>query len=51
MSVIQKQLGHRRLSTSMDFYIKYDLMADDGDKDIFDKLYAWQTATTAFAVV
>ena len=40
MSVIQKQLGHKRLSTSMDFYIKYDLLADDDDKDIFDKLYA-----------
>ncbi|NOR55174.1 MAG: tyrosine-type recombinase/integrase [Sulfurovum sp.] len=40
MQVIQKQLGHKKLSTTMDFYIKHNLMADDENSDIFDKLYA-----------
>lgn len=40
MSLISKVLGHKKLSTTMDFYIKHDLMADDGNSDIFDKLYA-----------
>lgn len=40
MQVIQKQLGHRKLSTTMDFYIKHNLMSDDNDNDIFDELYA-----------
>ncbi len=40
MSVIQKQLGHKKLSTTMDFYIKHNLLDDDGNSDIFDKLYA-----------
>ena len=40
MSVIQKQLGHKKLSTTMDFYIKHNLLDDDGNSDVFDKLYA-----------
>ena len=40
MSVIQKQLGHKKLSTTMDFYIKHNLLDDDDNSDIFDKLYA-----------
>lgn len=40
MSLISKVLGHKKLSTTMDFYIKHDLMADDGNSDIFDELYA-----------
>lgn len=40
MSVIQKQLGHKKLSTTMDFYIKHDLMGDENKIDIFDRLYA-----------
>ena len=40
MSAIQKQLGHKKLSTTLDFYIKHDLLAEENDIDIFDKLYA-----------
>ncbi len=40
MSIISKQLGHKKLSTTMDFYIKHNLLSDDNDMDIFDKLYA-----------
>ena len=40
MSIISKQLGHKKLSTTMDFYIKHNLLSDDNNIDIFDKLYA-----------
>ncbi len=40
MSVIQQQLGHKKLSTTLDFYVKHDLLAEKNDIDIFDKLYA-----------
>ena len=40
MSIISKQLGHKKLSTTMDFYVKHNLLSDDNDMDIFDKLYA-----------
>jgi integrase len=40
MSAIQKQLGHKKLSTTLDFYVKNNLLSDDNDMDMFDKLYA-----------
>ncbi len=40
MSAIQKQLGHKKLSTTLDFYVKHNLLAEDSNSDIFDKLYA-----------
>ncbi len=40
MSVIQKQLGHKKLSTTMDFYIKHDLLKNSETQDVFDTLYA-----------
>jgi len=40
MSAIQKQLGHKKLSTTLDFYVKNNLLSDDNDMDMFDALYA-----------
>jgi len=40
MVVIQKQLGHKKMSTTLDFYVKHDLLSDEENSDIFDTLYA-----------
>lgn len=40
MSLISKVLGHSSMSVTMDFYIKNNIMADDENSDVFDKLYA-----------
>ena len=40
MSIIQQQLGHKKLSTTLDYYVKHNLLAEKNDMDIFDKLYA-----------
>lgn len=39
MSIIQKQLGHRNIATTMSFYVKQNLISKK-NKNIFDKLYA-----------
>ncbi len=40
MTYIQKQLGHKKLSTTMDYYIKNGLM-NEGERDVrVDKLFA-----------
>jgi len=40
MTIISKQLGHKKISTTMDFYVKHNLLSNDNDQHIFDKLYA-----------
>ncbi|NOR55187.1 MAG: tyrosine-type recombinase/integrase [Sulfurovum sp.] len=40
MSLISKVLGHSSVNVTMSFYIKNNIMADDENSDIFDKLYA-----------
>jgi len=40
MVVIQKQLGHLRLSTTTDHYIKHDLLNDSSNSTTFDNLYS-----------
>ncbi len=40
MSIIQKQLGHLKLSTTLDYYVKHNILAEKNDINIFDKLYA-----------
>jgi integrase len=40
MSIISKQLGHKKISTTMDFYVKHNLLSDGTDMHIFDTLYA-----------
>jgi integrase len=39
MVAIQKQLGHQELSTTLKFYIQYDLLGENKDRDLFDALY------------
>lgn len=39
MSLISKVLGHSSVGVTMTFYIKNNIMADDENSDIFDKLY------------
>jgi len=39
MSIISKQLGHSKISTTLDFYVKHNLISKDNDIHIFDSLY------------
>ncbi len=40
MSIVSKQLGHKKISTTMDFYVKHNLLSNKNNQNIFDKLYA-----------
>lgn len=40
MPAIQNQLGHSKLSTTQDYYINFDLLAEENTIDLLDNLYA-----------
>jgi integrase len=40
MTVISKQLGHANPSVTMKYYVQHNLLDNDNDIDIFDKIYA-----------
>ncbi len=39
MPAIQNQLGHSKLSTTQDYYVNFDLLAEENTTDILDNLY------------
>jgi integrase len=39
LTYVQKQLGHKKLSTTMDFYIKNGFVNESGRDERIDRLY------------